>query len=147
MNLATQWAFLFGFAAMLVPAYCLRLHRIFADRSFSGTVIEVNLRHKTEYKMIVLTTKYIRYLDFKVECPSGEVMVKKIKIDDTYSEDIQRYYAVGDTVHFYKGVKLPKKDPNYVQIKTFEYRLCIVCGYFAETRHERCSRCKSSIVA
>lgn len=144
----------------IVPFWVSKFPISLIDKSWSGEVVAVNIKTKSDaFSAGGQTHSYINHqimLDVKKE--NGKTVTIKIKevgepntvitklLGDTVPnqgniKQFINYYSVGDKIYHFYGLK-----HYYVDKKNIELSECIICGCENKKGRERCINCGFSII-
>jgi len=140
-------------ASIAIPVLALKPHRAITDRGWTGAVESVVRKNKPQKAIIEMwdreASTIVPDITLYIVRPDKISAVKNYRLkkdQDHYAEALKDYYAPGSVVHFYRGIKYPKKDVNIIKIGNIAHRLCIVCGNFDDRSHTLCRNCGSTFV-
>ena len=144
----------------IVPFWVSKFPISLIDKSWSGEVVAVNIKTKSDaFSAGGQTYSYINHqimLDVKKE--NGKTVTIKIKEVGEHNTVITQllgytvpnqgnikqfinYYSVGDKIYHFYGLK-----HYYVDKKNIEVAECIMCGCENKKGRERCINCGYSII-
>jgi hypothetical protein len=130
--------------AIGLPFYILKIHRIFIDSTWKGTVTKIMLTTdvirsipKTANKIVV----HYEIVHIKHEYNDKKEWEMKLRKCDNDFNPVG-YYKQGEEVMHYKGLKFCEKLNKSLD----EYIICLYCGQLAAPAQDTCTKCKHTIV-
>lgn len=122
------------------------LHKILFQKSWSGTITEIDADYHIRTKNRGLTKKFI--VTLTIDC--GEKMPKKFELlhEDMHGENkyyTEAPYKVGDTVVFLRGMSYPLRY-NVDTEDTLALFVCPYCGDINKAERDTCFKCGKFLV-
>ena len=130
---------------ILLPFYALKVHRVFLDSTWKGTVSRIE-KKTDSIRSSAFFNAGNTYLEYEIVYITHESnVIKKWKMKLRKSDDKFNpvgYYTLGEEVLHYRGLKFCEKLD-----KTKErYVVCLYCGQLNLPTQGKCKKCRRSVV-
>ena len=123
-----------AYVIVLIAVLSKKPWRIFADRSFNGTVTDVKYRESqtaSKEDMRISATVPLYTIIIKVNADRGGQIKKSVESLEPLYQDM--WYHVGDRVNYHRGTKFPLIEGGR--------RFCAYCGDGLRDGETKCHKC------